>query len=121
MPGVYTQKGEEVVTDLETAPTWYIGLGTGSTAPDKADTDLATPASEARVAATASQPSADVAQWVASIVANGAKTFKEAGLFDAAGFGSPPSGGNLIARGIITDAVVVSGDQVNVTVQLEQT
>jgi hypothetical protein len=121
MPGVYTQKGEEVVTDLETAPTWYVGVGTGATAPAKGDTDLDVPATEARVAGTASQPSADIAQWLAVITADGAKTFKEAGLFDAAGAGSPPSGGNLIARGIITDAVVVANDQVIVTVTLEQT
>ena len=125
MATVYTSKGEELVTDYTTgdaaAPAnYYIGWGTGSGAV-KGSTDLVTPATEARVVGVETQPLADKAQWVATLTADGPKTISEAGLFDAAGAGSPPSGGNLAIHGDFTGIALALGDKIEFTITLEQT
>lgn len=92
-----------------------IGWGTGAGTAAKADTTLFTEASEARVAAVVTQPTADKNQWVATITANGAKTITNAGLFDAA------AAGNLIVHGDFTGIVLALGDKIEFTISLEQT
>lgn len=126
MATVLTQKGEEVETDIldgtVSAPaSYYVGWGTGAGTAAKGDTDLFTPATEARVAGTESQPTADKNQWVATLTADGAKTITNAGLFDAAGTGSPPSGGNLVIHGDFTGVVLALGDKIEFTVTWEHT
>lgn len=126
MATVLTSVGEGVIIDYITgdasAPAnYYVGWGTGAGTAAKGDTDLFTPATEARVAATESQPLADKARWVATITAGGAKTITNAGLFDAAGSGSPPSGGNLIIKGDFTGIALASGDKIEFTIEFEQT
>lgn len=80
----------------------YGGWGTGAGTAAVADTGLFTAATEARVAGTSSRVTApgssvtnDAYQVVVSIVADAAKTITNFGLWDAAGTGSPPTGGNL--------------------------
>lgn len=123
MANIYTSKGEEVVVDaIEAGLACFIGWGTGAGTAAKGDTDLFTPATEARVSATESQPTADKNQWVGTITCSGAgKTITNAGLFDAAGSGSPPSGGNLIVHGDFTGIVLNIGDSIEFTITLEQT
>lgn len=122
MATVYVSKGEEVVVDaIEAGTACYVGWGTGVGTAAKGDTDLFTPATEARVVGTESQPTADKNQWVATITADGVKTITNAGLFDAAGSGSPPSGGNLVVKGDFTGVVLASGDSIQFTITLEQT
>lgn len=123
MATVYTSVGETVVVDLVdgTSATHLdntngkIGWGTGAGTAAKGDTTLFTEASEARVAVTTSQPTADKHQWVGTITANGTKTITNAGLFDAA------SGGNLIVHGDFTGIALNANDAIEFTITLEQT
>jgi len=126
MATVLTQVGEEWIVDLidgaVSASTDYIGWGTGTNTAAKGDTNLQTAASEARSAATRTQPITDRVRWVATITATGSKSISEAGLFDAAGSGSPPSGGTpMMIRGDFTPVSVVSGDSIQFTIELEIT
>lgn len=122
MANIYTSVGETVVVDaIEAGTTCYVGWGTGAGTAAKGDTDLFTPATEARVVGTESQPTADKNQWVATITADGAKTITNVGLFDAAGTGSPPSGGNLVIHADFTGVVLAASDAIQFTITLEQT
>ena len=123
MANIYTSVGETVVVDaIEAGTACYVGWGTGAGTAAKADTDLFTPATEARVVGTESQPTADKNQWVALITCAGAgKTITNAGLFDAAGTGSPPTGGNLVIHGDFTGIALAVGDKIEFTITLEQT
>ena len=123
MATVYTSVGETVVVDLIDgvsavhldAANAKVGWGTGAGTAGKADTTLFVEASEARVAAAISQPTADKNQWVATITANGAKTITNAGLFNAA------TVGDLIIHGDFTGIVLALGDKIEFTITLEQT
>lgn len=122
MATVYTSAGEAAVVDaVEAGTACYIGWGSGDPTPAKGSTDLAIAETEARVVGVESQPAADKNQWVATITADGIKTITEAGLFDAAGAGSPPSGGNMLIISEFTGIVLASGDKIEFTVTLEQT
>jgi len=122
MVTVYTQAGEEVIVDaIEAQTACYVGWGSGDPTPAKGSTDLATPANEDRVVGTESQPSADVNQWVAELTSASTQTITEAGLFDAAGSGTPPSGGNMIIISEFTGIALESGDKIEFTITLEQT
>ena len=118
MATVFTQDGEEIVTDImdETVvcPTdWYVAQGTGAGGAAKGDSALTTEASESRVAGTASQPSADQNQWVAQITADGTKTIIEAGLFSAS------TSGTCLIRGDFAGIGVVINDKIEYTFQLQ--
>lgn len=123
MATVYTSAGEAVVADLIDGVSGThldntnakIAWGTGAGTAAKGDTTLFTEASEARVAATTSQPTADKNQWVGTITANGAKTITNAGVFDAA------AAGNLIVKGDFTGIVLATNDAIEFTISLEQT
>lgn len=91
-----------------------VAWGTGAGTAAKGDTTLFTEASEARVAATVSQPASDKNQWVGTLTANGAKTITNAGLFDAA------AAGNLIVKGDFTGIVLATNDKIEFTISLEQ-
>ena len=124
MATIYTAVGEGVVVDLIDgvsavhldATNAKIGWGTGAGTAAKADTTLFTEATEARVAATVTQPTADKNQWVGTITCAGAgKTITNAGLFDAA------SAGNLVIHGDFTGIALAIGDKIEFTITLEQT
>ena len=116
MADVFTQAGEELVADdFEAARTYYVGWGTGAGTAAKGDTDLFTPASEARVAAVMTQPLADQNQGVATITADGIKTITNAGLFSAL------SGGILSIHGDFTGILLKAGDKIELTIQLQWT
>jgi hypothetical protein len=119
MPTVYTQAGEELVTDLldETivCPVdWYIGWGTDGTAADKANTALGAESAESRVVGAATQPLADQNQWLGTITSSSTQTIQEAGLF------SLSTGGTMLIRGNFTGIALDSGDKIEFTVQLQQ-
>ena len=100
----------------------YIHWGTGAGTSAVGDVDLFTPATEARVLATRSQPSADTVRWVGTLTADGAKTITNAGVWDAAGTGSPPSGGTpLIVKGDFTGIALAINDQIQFTINLQIT
>ena len=123
MATIYTQAGEEKIVDLIDgvsavhldAATAKIGWGTGTGTHAKASTTLFTEASEARVAATVTQPVADKNQWVATLTADAGKTITNAGLFDAA------TAGNLVVAGDFTGIALATGDKIEFTISLEQT
>ena len=123
LSSIFTQKGEEFCVDklCETSQNLpkYIGQGTGGTAGAKGNTDLEVPATEARVTGILSEGASDKIQVVGTIIADGTKIIKEFGLFDAAGSGSPPSGGVLISRITWTDTPVEVNDEVEYTITLE--
>ena len=128
MPTVYTQVGEELVTDFMTgdaaAPAnYYIGWGTGAGVPAKGSVDVSGPgADELRTVAVESQPVADRAQWVATLtcVAN-PKTITNAGLWSTAGGGPPPAGGTIVVHGDHAGIALAVGDKIEYTITLEQT
>lgn len=120
MANVYTQAGEELVVDIldgtvAVPSNWYVGWGTGAGTAAKGDTTLFTEASESRVAATMSQPSADITQAVATLTADGAKTITNAGLFSAS------TGGTLLVHGDHSGIALSLGDKIEYTITLEQT
>jgi hypothetical protein len=113
MADIYTDVGENFTVDqLDAFGTFYVAWGTGAGTAAKADTTLFTEASEARVATTDSQPSANVMQWLGTITANGTKTITNAGIFDAS------TAGNLIVKSDFTGVALVSGDKIEFTFQL---
>lgn len=117
MADIYTDAGEAFVVDaIETAlATPFVAWGTGAGTTAKGDTTLFTEASEARTAATASQPTADKNQWVGLITADGSKTITNAGVFSAS------SGGTMPVKGDFAGIPLVLGDSINFTISLEQT
>lgn len=110
---VYTQDGEEAVTDLVGVGGYFIGWGTGVVAADKADADLGTASAEARVAGVETQPLADKLQWVETITSASGQTITEVGLFDGAGAGGVPTY-NAVAMTDSGEGVIHSGSEVRV-------
>lgn len=115
MANIFTQAGEDLITDYvdaTTAPTgnWYIGWGTGAGTAAKGDTTLFTEASEARVAATKSQPTSDTNRFVATITCAGAgKTITNAGVLTLS------TGGVLFLHSDFTGVVLAVGDSIQFT------
>lgn len=97
----------------------YVGWGTG-TGQAVTDTDLGTAANESRVSGTNSQQTTtttnDTYRVVATITAGGARAITEAAVFDAAGAGNPPSGGNMIVYGDFSVINLASGDSIQFTI-----
>lgn len=117
MATVFTDVGEALAADYfdgtANAPAnWYIHWGTGTTTAAKGDTALVTPGSEARVAATESQPTADTNRFVATLTADGTKTIAEAGLFDAL------TDGNMPIRGDFAGIALGANDKIEFTIDL---
>lgn len=120
MAAVETTVGDNMLTDYLDGTTavpanWYMGWGTGAGTAAKADTTLFTEAAEARVAATKSQPSANVNRLVAQIVAGGSKTITNAGVLDAT------SGGNLVLHWDHAGIALGAGDSITYTVDWTHT
>jgi hypothetical protein len=103
----------------------YIGWGTGAGAGSASSTDLSTPATEARATGTSSQFTTSVTndthQVVGTLTANANKTITNVGIFDAAGTGSPPSGGVLYAIFDGLSQALNSGDSIQMTARIQFT
>ena len=123
MATVYTTAGKQVLPDIIdgssatvlSATNAKIAWGTGAGTAAVGDTTLFTEASEARVAAAISQPSADTNQWDATITADAGKTITNAGLFNST------SGATLFIKGDFTGIVLALGDKIAFTIKLQQT
>lgn len=96
----------------------YLQWGTGS-GQDESDTDLAdkTGTTEARTAGTTSQETTDVTgdtyRVTGAIAAlTDSLAITEVGIFDAAGSGSPPSGGNMGLYGDFSQINLDTGDSI---------
>lgn len=99
---------------------WGVGSGQAVTATSLNDT---TGTTEARVAGTTSQQTTtttnDTYQVTGTITAAGTRAITEVGVFDAAGSGSPPTGGNI---GFYSDFPVInlaSGDSITFTISVQ--
>jgi hypothetical protein len=88
-------------------------------------TDVSTPASEARATGTSTQFTTtvtnDTHQVVGTLTANANKTITNVGIFDAAGTGSPPSGGVLYAIFDGLSQALNSGDSIQLTARVQYT
>ncbi len=85
------------------------------------DTVLETP-QENRVVGTQTQQEEDEAndtyQVVAEITAGASRGIKEVGIFDAAGDGSPPTGGVLFLRGTFDEINLSEDDKINFAIRV---
>jgi hypothetical protein len=123
---VLTNAGEEwlvdkILEDVQTEPS-YFGWGTGAGTAAKADTTLFTAATEARVNGSGTKTgsgSSAKARYVGQITADGTKSITNFGMFDAAGSGSPPSGGTLIVHADHTAVGLDAADSIEYTVDLD--
>jgi hypothetical protein len=97
----------------------YLGCGSASS------TDVSTPATEARATGTSTQfttsATNDTHQVVGTLTASGNKTITNLGIFDAAGTGSPPSGGVLYAIFDGLSQALNSGDSIQFTARVQYT
>jgi hypothetical protein len=103
----------------------FFGWGTGAVAGSAASTNVSTPATEARATGTSSQVTTsvtnDTLQVVGTLTATAGKTITNVGLFDAAGTGSPPSGGALFAIFDGLSQALNSGDSIQFTARIQLT
>ncbi len=127
MGAVLTAKGREITVNrlrgVGTEPV-HVGWGTGAGTAAAGDTDLFTPATEARVTGTSSvqttSTTGDTYQVVGTITCSGAsKTITNVGLFDAAGSGSPPAGGNLYMHADHGSQALAVGDAIQYTLKTQ--
>lgn len=110
------------ITSLLSAASWYLQWGTGSGAAASANAVTTTSTTEARVLASAAQGTTTVTNdkmvLTGTITAAGARAITEVGVFDAAGSGSPPTGGSMDVYGDFTVINLASGDSVAFTVNV---
>lgn len=99
----------------------FLGWGTGN-GQVPADTDLDVPATEARVNGTTSvqntSVTGDTYRVTGTLTANANKTITELGVFDAAGSGSPPAGGNMAFYSSFLPLGIETGDTITFTVDV---
>ena len=112
-------------TGTQISPT-YCGFGTSATAEANTQTDLvAAAANEARTNGTSSIQTTtntnDTFQVVAQIAcATAGKTIQEVALFDAAGTGTPASGGVMLCRAVHGAQTLAVGDSIEYTIGVKQ-
>lgn len=108
------------ITALLAAASWWLQWGTGSGAAASANAVTTTSTTEARVAATPSQQTGavtnDKLRLTATITAAGARAITEVGAFDAAGSGSPPTGGNMDKYADFAVINLSAGDSIAFTI-----
>ena len=117
MADIFTQAGEELVTDIldgtASLPIWHVGWGTGAGTAVKGDVALFTEASEARIVTTQSQPLVDQNQFLGVLTADAGKTITNAGIFDAL------TSGNMLIHGYFVGIVLSNGDKIEFTITLQ--
>ncbi|HDA7266913.1 TPA: hypothetical protein O5U21_001914 [Staphylococcus aureus] len=100
----------------------YLQWGTGTGAAASANVVTTTSTTEARVLGTSSQVTTtqtnDTYQVVGTITAAGARSITEVGVFDAAGTGSPPTGGNMDIYGDFGVITLANLDSIAFTVKV---
>lgn len=110
------------VTQLLAAASWWLQWGTGSGKAASATAVTTTSTTEARASATASQQTTtvtnDTLRIVATLTAAGARAITEVGAFDAAGTGSPPTGGNMDYYADFSVINLASGDSIAFTLNV---
>lgn len=108
------------ITSLLIAASWYLQWGTGSAAAATANVVTTTSTTEARTTATAAQGTTTVTNdkmvLTGTIIAAGTRAITEVGAFDAAGTGSPPTGGNMDIYGDFSVINLLAGDSIAFTI-----
>jgi hypothetical protein len=108
------------ITTLLIAASWYLQWGTGTGAAATANVVTTTTTTEARVAATATQQTTtvtnDTMRLTGTLVAAETLALTEVGVFDAAGSGSPPTGGNMDIYADFASVGLASGDSIAFTI-----
>jgi hypothetical protein len=109
------------ITAALLALSWWIGSGTGPAAPKSAN-DLASPGPDSRAAATVVQATTNVANdavtLTGTITASAPLAITEVGAFDAAGTGSPPTGGDMNLYSDFAAINLSTGDSIVYTLRL---
>lgn len=117
--------GRMIGTSPSQAEPRYLGWGTGASAGAASSTNVSTPATEARATGTSTLVTTSVTndthQVVGTLTANANKTITNVGIFDAAGTGSPPSGGALYAIFDGLSQALNSGDSIQFTARIQLT
>lgn len=110
------------ITALLAAASWWLQWGTGSGAAATANVVTTTSTTEARVSATPAQGTTTVTNdkmvLTGTVTAAGTRAITEVGAFDAAGSGSPPTGGNMNVYGDFTVINLASGDFIAFTLNV---
>ena len=118
-----TQMGEEYIVDLITgvltSSTHWLGWGTGAGTADKPDQDVFTPAPEARVPATRTQPFVNRLRWTGTMFADAPRTITNVGVFSSSLVLFPPV--PLIMHADHQPIALAGGDGINYQVELEIT
>lgn len=100
----------------------YLQWGTGSGATASANVVTTTSTTESRTTGTASQVTVSVTndtyQVTGTITAAGTRAITEVGVFDAAGSGSPPSGGNMDIYGDFSAINLAVNDAIAFTIKV---
>ena len=100
----------------------YIQWGTGSAAAASANVVTTTSTTEARTTGTSSRVTTtqtnDTWQVTGTVTAAGTRAITEVGLFDAAGTGSPPTGGNMCVYGDFSVINLASSDSIAFTIKV---
>lgn len=113
------------MTTLLIAASWWLQWGTSSAAAASANVVTTTSTTEARSSATPTQVTTNVTndsmQLAATITAAGTRAITEVGAFDAAGSGSPPTGGNMDLYGDFSVINLSSGDSIAFTIKVTYT
>ena len=121
MTTVYTSAGAALVVDIigetTSVQTYYVAWGSGAGSFTRASTALFAEASEARVAASASQPTDNTNRWTGRLTANAAKTITEAGVFSVSG----TAAGTMVVAGDFSGLVLASGDSIEFSIDLRHT
>lgn len=110
------------ITTLLIAASWFLQWGTGSAAAASANVVTTTTTTEARTAAGAAQGTTTVTNdkmvLTGTITAAGTRAITEVGAFDAAGTGSPPTGGNMDVYGDFSVINLASSDSIAFTINV---
>jgi hypothetical protein len=110
------------ITSLLAAAPWYLQWGTGSSAAASANVVTTTSTTEARAVASTAQGTTTVTNdklvLTGTITAAATRAITEVGAFDAAGAGSPPTGGNMDVYGDFSAINLASGDSVAFTLNV---
>lgn len=115
------------ITAALIALNWYGQWGTGSGANAAANAVTTTGTTEARTLATTTQQTTTVANdtmrnvFTITELSAGPIAITEVGVFDAAGSGSPPTGGNMDIYGDFSVINVNLGDSIQFTVNTKFT
>lgn len=94
----------------------FIGWGTGTTAENVADTDLAVQSAEARTTGTLSQPNATTDRCVGTITSAGTQSIAEVGRFNIATKGGANQ--QMLQRHVFSAIPLVASDSIQFTLDL---